>query len=106
MQHDKQIHQPGTLRKVSIYMYICKFCSCIDTIIPQHVGSSELGSIALNASDLANATSLYDLKDFTLAICYCHFAKAVIGADGKVINLCDHVVYTVDKRYALSCNSC
>ncbi|KAL5457255.1 hypothetical protein EMCRGX_G034502 [Ephydatia muelleri] len=50
VQHDKPIHQPGTLRK--------------------HVGSSELGSIVLNALDL----------------------------DGKVINLCDHVVYTTRNR--------
>ena len=79
------------------YIYICKFCSCIDTIIIlQHVGSSELGSIVLNAPDLGNTTSLYDLKDFTLLLppgitlsTIGHFAKAVVGADGKVINLCD-----------------
>eukprot|EP00731_Ephydatia_muelleri_P022173 Em0014g764a len=74
VQHDKPIHQPGTLRK--------------------HVGSSELGSIVLNAPDLGNITSLYDLKDFTLLLppgitlsTIGHFAKAVAGADGKVINL-------------------
>ena len=108
VQHDKPIHQPGTLRKVSIY------CSCIDTIIIlQHVGSSELGSIVLNAPDLDNTTSLYDLNDFTLLLppgitlsTIGHFAKAFVGADGKVINLCDHVVYTVEKRYSVSCNTC
>ena len=43
-----------------------------------------------------------------ISLCYCHLvslfqllAKAVIGADGKVINLCDHVVYTVEKRYSV-----
>ena len=98
----------------SVYIYICKFCSCIDTIIIlQHVGSSELGSIVLNAPDLGNTTSLYDLKDFTLLLppgitlsTIGHFAKAVVGADGKVINLCDHVVYTVEKRYSVICNTC
>ena len=91
-------------------VYICKFCSCIDTIIIlQHVGSSELGSIVLNALDLGN----YDLKDFNLLLppgltlsTIGHFAKAIVGADGKVINLCDHVVYTVEKRYSVSCNTC
>ncbi|KAL5486419.1 hypothetical protein EMCRGX_G018891 [Ephydatia muelleri] len=75
VQHDKPIiHQPGTLRK--------------------HVGSSELGSI-VNAPDLGNTTSFYDLKDFTLLLppgitlsTIGHFAYAVDGADGKVINLC------------------
>ena len=49
--------------------------------------------------------------------CYCHLVSPfqllatlqrlhVVGADGKVINLCDHVVYTVEKRYSVSCNSC
>eukprot|EP00731_Ephydatia_muelleri_P015432 Em0008g1152a len=78
VQHDKPIHQP------------------------------ELGSIVLNALDLGNTTSLYDLKDFTLLLppgitlsTIGHFAKAIVGADGKVINLCDHVVYTVEKRYSL-----
>ncbi|KAL5509563.1 hypothetical protein EMCRGX_G004954 [Ephydatia muelleri] len=63
----------------------------------------ELGSIVLNALDLGN----YDLKDFNLLLppgltlsTIGHFAKAIVGADGKVINLCDHVVYTVDKRYS------
>ncbi|KAL5490845.1 hypothetical protein EMCRGX_G016036 [Ephydatia muelleri] len=71
-------------------------------------GASELGSIVLNALDLGNTTSLYDLKDFTLLLppgitlsTIGHFAKAIVGADGKVINLCDHVVYTVEKRYSL-----
>ena len=32
------------------------------------MGSSELGSIVLNAPDLGNTTSLYDLKDFTLLL--------------------------------------
>ena len=94
--------------------YICKFCSCIDTIIIlQHVGFSELGSIVLNALDLGNTTSLYDLKDFNLLLppgltlsTIGHFAKAIVAADGKVINLCDHVVYTVEKRYSVSCNTC
>ena len=109
MQHDKPIHQPGTLRKVSIY--ICKFCSCIDTIIIlQHVRSSELGSIVLNAPGLGNTTSLYDLTlllppGITLSTIG-HFAQAIVGADGKVINLCDLVVYTVEKRYSVSCNTC
>ncbi|KAL5500101.1 hypothetical protein EMCRGX_G011604 [Ephydatia muelleri] len=56
---------------------------------------------------MGNTTSLYDLKDFTLLLppgitlsTIGHFAKAVVGADGKVINLCDHVVYTVEKRYS------
>eukprot|EP00731_Ephydatia_muelleri_P038979 Em1024g1a len=73
VQHDKPIHQP------------------------------ELGSIVLNALDLGN----YDLKDFNLLLppgltlsTIGHFAKAIVGADGKVINLCDHVVYTVEKRYS------
>ena len=65
-------------------VHICKFCSCIDTIIIlQHVGSSELGSILLNAPDLINTTSLYDLKDFPLLLppgitlsTIGHFAKA------------------------------
>ena len=67
-----------------------------------------MGSIELNAPDLGNTTSLYDLKDFTLLLppgitlsTIGHFAKAVVGADGKVINLCDHVVYTVEKRYSV-----
>ena len=78
-------------------------------VILQHVGSSELGSIVLNALDLGN----YDLKDFNLLLppgltlsTIGHFAKAIVGADGKVINLCDHVVYTVEKRYSVSCNTC
>ena len=73
------------------------------------MGSSELGSIVLNALDLGNTTSLYDLKDFNLLLppgltlsTIGHFAKAIVGADGKVINLCDHVVYTVEKRYSCS----
>ena len=77
------------------------------------MGSSELGSIVLNAPDLGNTTSLYDLKDFNLLLppgltlsTIGHFAKAIVGADGKVINLCDHVVYTVEKRYSVSCNTC
>ncbi|KAL5484295.1 hypothetical protein EMCRGX_G020767 [Ephydatia muelleri] len=51
---------------------------------------------------------IYDLKDFNLLLppgltlsTIGHFAKAIVGADGKVINLCDHVVYTVEKRYSL-----
>lgn len=56
----------------------------------------------LNASVLGNTTSLYDLKDFTLLLppgitlsTIGHFAKVqlVVGADGKVINLYDDVVY-------------
>ena len=51
----------------------------------------------LNAPDLDNTTSLYDLRDFTLLLPpginhpfkYWPFAKVVIGTDGKVINLCD-----------------
>ena len=77
------------------------------------MGSSELGSIVLNAPDLDKTTSLYDLKDFTLPLppgitlsTIGHFAKAIVGADCKVINLCDHVVYTVEKRYSVSCNTC
>ena len=72
------------------------------------MGFSELGFIVLNAPDLGNTTSLYDLKDFTLLLppgitlsTIGHFAKAIVGADGKVINLCDHVVYTVEKRYSV-----
>ena len=52
------------------------------------MGSSELGSIVLNAPDLSNTTSLYDLKDFTLLLppgitlsTIDHFAKAIVGAD-------------------------
>ena len=63
--------------------------------------------------DLGNTTSLYDLKDFTLLLppgitlsTIGHFAKPIVGADGKVINLCDHVVYTVEKRYSVSYNTC
>eukprot|EP00731_Ephydatia_muelleri_P001443 Em0001g1443a len=77
VQHDKPIHQP------------------------------ELGSIVLNAPDLGNTTSLYDLKDFTLLLppgitlsTIGHFAKAIVGVDGKVINLCDHVVYIVEAIFS------
>ncbi|KAL5502422.1 hypothetical protein EMCRGX_G009192 [Ephydatia muelleri] len=69
-------------------------------------GFFRVGVYCVECPDLGNTTSLYDLKDFTLllppGITYSnigHFAKAIVGADGKVINLCDHVVYTVEKRY-------
>eukprot|EP00731_Ephydatia_muelleri_P024922 Em0017g5a len=67
-------------------------------------GFFRVGVYCVECSDLGN----YDLKDFNLLLppgltlsTIGHFAKAIVGADGKVINLCDHVVYTVEKRYSL-----
>ena len=94
-------------------LYICKFCSCIDSIIIlQHAGSSELGSIVFNAPDLDNTTLLYDLRDFTLLLApgitllnIGHLQRLSLGQMAKV-SICVTCVYALEKQYSVSCNSC
>ena len=92
-------------------VYICKFCSCIDNsiIILQHV---EFGSIVLNAPDLDNTSSLYDLRDFTLLLPpgitllnIGHLQRLSLGQMAK-LSICVTCVYTLEKQYSVSCNGC
>ena len=90
-----------------IYIYICTVSKSAPALIV--LSDSELGSIVLNAPDLDNTSSLYDLRDFTLLLPpgitllnIGHLQRLSLGQMPK-LSIC--VVYTLEKQYSVSCNS-